>query len=110
MICVQDWDRMHVAFRDLQAYWNMLDRKRKQLEKELNGQIEVDVAQRTLLQSMRHIQLDLRDLMSQVSTQVHYVFILKAAHVYVAAPAYTEFEGSDTSCGLINFVLLSSSR
>ncbi|XP_041864370.1 uncharacterized protein LOC121654343 [Melanotaenia boesemani] len=70
---LSNWDRLHAAFWDLQAYWKMLERKRKQLEREQNEQIVVDVAQTTLLRNMRHIQLDLRDLMSQVSNQMRLI-------------------------------------
>uniref|UniRef100_A0A671Y470 Ciliary neurotrophic factor n=1 Tax=Sparus aurata TaxID=8175 RepID=A0A671Y470_SPAAU len=66
----QDWDRLHAAFWDMQAYWNMLERKRKQLERQhIGGQ----ALHSTLPQSIKHIQLDLRDLMSQVSNQMSYM-------------------------------------
>ncbi|XP_059207089.1 uncharacterized protein LOC131986252 [Centropristis striata] len=66
-----DFERLHAAFGDLQAYWNMLERKRKQLEKEGKEQMGGrERVRNTLPQSIRHIQLDLRDLMSQVSSQV----------------------------------------
>lgn len=78
LLCVQDWDRLHAAFWDMQAYWNMLERKRKQLERQhIGGQ----ALHSTLPQSIKHIQLDLRDLMSQVSNQVCTVFWLKSTHV-----------------------------
>ena len=54
----------------MQAFWNMLDWKRKQLEKEEKEQMVARVVGTTLPQSIRHIQLDLRDLMGQVSSQV----------------------------------------
>ncbi|XP_054899852.1 uncharacterized protein LOC129368766 [Poeciliopsis prolifica] len=66
---LSDWDRLDGAFRDIQSYWSVLERKRKQLEKEQN-------TQRTaagLFQSIKHIQLDLRDLMNQVSSQMRVV-------------------------------------
>uniref|UniRef100_A0A3Q3K7J9 Ciliary neurotrophic factor n=1 Tax=Monopterus albus TaxID=43700 RepID=A0A3Q3K7J9_MONAL len=65
-----DWDRLHTAFLNMQIYWNMLERKRKQLEKEKTEQVMARVVRSTLPQSIKHIQLDLRDLMSQVSSQV----------------------------------------
>ncbi|XP_069001775.1 uncharacterized protein [Embiotoca jacksoni] len=65
-----DWDRLHAAFWDMQAYWSMLEWKRKQLEKEEKEQMGVHSPRNTLPQSIKHIQLDLRDLMSQVSSQV----------------------------------------
>ncbi|MED6259183.1 hypothetical protein ATANTOWER_018298 [Ataeniobius toweri] len=66
---LSDWDRLHRAFTDIQTYWSMLERKRKQLEKEQNVQRMAT----SLLQSIKHIQLDLRDLMSQVSSQMKVV-------------------------------------
>ncbi|XP_070773778.1 uncharacterized protein [Enoplosus armatus] len=68
-----DWERLHAALWDMQAYWNMLERKRKQLEKEEKEQMAGQEARTTLPQSIRHIQLDLRDLMSQVSSQMRYI-------------------------------------
>ncbi|KAK5859175.1 hypothetical protein PBY51_003259 [Eleginops maclovinus] len=68
-----DWERLHSAFVDMQAYWNMLDRKRKQLEREEREQMLSRAVGTTIPQSIRHIQLDLRDLMSQVSSQMSYM-------------------------------------
>lgn len=70
MLCAQDWERLHAAFWDMQAYWNMLEWKRKQLEREEREQMAGRAVHNTLPQKMRHVQLDLRDLMSQVSSQV----------------------------------------
>lgn len=71
----------------MQAYWNMLEWKRKQLEKEQREQMAGQAVRTTLPQSIRHIQLDLRDLMSQVSSQVsslltkiHMLFVPLLAH------------------------------
>uniref|UniRef100_A0A3Q0S2L9 Ciliary neurotrophic factor n=1 Tax=Amphilophus citrinellus TaxID=61819 RepID=A0A3Q0S2L9_AMPCI len=80
-INLTDWERLHAAFWDMQAYWNMLEWKRRQLEKEEKDQKVVQVARATLTKSIRHIQLDLRDLMSQVSSQVSTVFLLKSTHI-----------------------------
>ncbi|XP_041809009.1 uncharacterized protein LOC121617838 [Chelmon rostratus] len=66
-----DWERLHSAFWDMQAYWNMLEWKRKQLEREEKEQMVGQVV--SLPQSIKHIQLDLRDLMSQVSNQMSYM-------------------------------------
>ncbi|XP_047462152.1 interleukin-27 subunit alpha [Mugil cephalus] len=63
-----DWDRLQAALKDMQTYWNMLEGKRKQLE----GEKEQMVAQTTLSQSIRDIQLDLRDLMRHVSSQMSF--------------------------------------
>lgn len=51
----------------------MLDKKRKQLEEEEEGevaQVVGAVVHSTLPQAIKHIQLDLRDLMRQLSSQV----------------------------------------
>ncbi|XP_028278001.1 uncharacterized protein LOC114446552 [Parambassis ranga] len=68
-----DLERLHAAFLDMQAYWNMLEWKRRQLEKEEKEQLVVQAPQTTLPQSIKHVQLDLRDLMRQVSSQMTYV-------------------------------------
>ncbi|XP_070839584.1 uncharacterized protein [Chaetodon trifascialis] len=66
-----DSERLHAAFWDMQAYWNMLEWKRKQLEKEEKEQMVGQAV--SLPQSIKYIQLDLRDLMSQVSNQMSYM-------------------------------------
>ncbi|XP_068572425.1 uncharacterized protein [Cebidichthys violaceus] len=72
-INLTEWERLHAAFWDMQAYWKTLERKRKQLEKEEKEQMVDRAFGTTLPQSIRHIQLDLRDLMSQVSSQMSYM-------------------------------------
>lgn len=67
LLFVQDWERLHAASWDMQAYWNMLEWKRKQLENEEKEQVAV---QTTIPSRIKHIQLDLRDLMSEVNNQV----------------------------------------
>ncbi|KAK2828479.1 hypothetical protein Q5P01_019513 [Channa striata] len=67
---LSDWERLHAAFQDMQVYWNKLEWQRKQLEKEDRRRTTV---QSTLLKSFKHIQLDLRDLLSQVSNQMSYI-------------------------------------
>ncbi|KAM9728858.1 uncharacterized protein ACNS7B_016662 [Menidia menidia] len=66
---LSDWDRLHGAFWDMQAYWNVLEGRRKQLEMEEKQRS----APTTLPQTMKHIQLDLRDLMNQVSNQMRFI-------------------------------------
>ncbi|XP_068456229.1 interleukin-27 subunit alpha [Clinocottus analis] len=68
-----EWERLHAAFWDMQAYWKMLERKRKQLEMEEKELMANRAVGNTLPQSVWHIQLDLRDLMSHVSTQMSYM-------------------------------------
>lgn len=75
-MCSQDWERLYAAFQDMQAYWSRLEWKRKELE--LTGRHGVHS---TLSQSIKNIQLDLRDLMNQVSRQVSTDFLLKSTHV-----------------------------
>lgn len=49
----------------------MLDKKRKQLEEEgEEAQVVGAVVRHTLPQAIKHIQLDLQDLMHQLSSQV----------------------------------------
>ncbi|XP_068187790.1 LOW QUALITY PROTEIN: uncharacterized protein [Antennarius striatus] len=69
-LMLTDWERLNAAVLDLQTYWNMLEWKRKQLEKE-KQHVRGQVVHNTLTQSFKHIQLDLRDLMSQVNSQVN---------------------------------------
>lgn len=57
----------------MQTFWNMLERKRQQLEME-GEQTMGPVGQETLSESIGLIQLELRDLMSQVSSQVATTF------------------------------------
>ncbi|KAM4546293.1 uncharacterized protein V3H82_020097 isoform 1-T1 [Fundulus diaphanus] len=66
---LSDWDRLHGALGDIQTYWSMLEWKRKQLEKEQ----KVLRTATSLLQSIKHVQMDLRDLMSKVSSQMRIV-------------------------------------
>ncbi|XP_054610332.1 uncharacterized protein LOC129168744 [Dunckerocampus dactyliophorus] len=65
-----DWERLHAALSDLQSYKNMLEWKRKGLEKEEKDKRHVHS---TLSQSITHIELDVRDLMSQVSSQMSHI-------------------------------------
>lgn len=78
MLCCQDWERLQAAFGDMQSYWNMLEWKRTQLEEEekekKRGQ-QTDRESNTLSEKIKYIQLDLRDLMSQVSSQVSTLFL-----------------------------------
>lgn len=69
----QDWERMHAALWDIKNYWDMLDKKRKQLEEEEEGeeaQVVGAVVRNTLPRAIKHIQLDLQDLMRQLNSQV----------------------------------------
>lgn len=75
LLCVQDLERLLAAFWDMQSYWNMLEWKRKQLEEEAKEQTAGQAESNTLPQSIKHIQLDLRDLMNQVSSQVATVLL-----------------------------------
>lgn len=67
----QDWERLHAALWDIKNYWDMLDKKRKHLEEEgEEAQVVGAVVRNTLPQAIKHIQLDLQDLMRQLSSQV----------------------------------------
>uniref|UniRef100_A0A8C9QWG7 Interleukin-27 subunit alpha-like n=1 Tax=Scleropages formosus TaxID=113540 RepID=A0A8C9QWG7_SCLFO len=76
---MQDWERLSQASRDLQTFWAHLDIKCQQLEAERQNQggapgvgLQGQPAP-TLAQSMLRVQMDLRDLIQQVDTQVHAV-------------------------------------
>uniref|UniRef100_A0A3P9JYL6 Ciliary neurotrophic factor n=1 Tax=Oryzias latipes TaxID=8090 RepID=A0A3P9JYL6_ORYLA len=69
---LSDWDRLHAAFLDMQAYWNILERKRVDLEKEEKAHSWLRKTRISLPQRFKHIQLDLRDLMNQVSSQMRF--------------------------------------
>ncbi|XP_015255216.1 PREDICTED: uncharacterized protein LOC107101001, partial [Cyprinodon variegatus] len=60
-----DWTRLHGALGDIQTYWSMLGWKRKQLEQERDVQMDP-----SLLQSIRHVQHDLCDLMKKVNSEM----------------------------------------
>lgn len=85
LLCIQDWERLHAAFLDMQTYWNMLEWKRKQLEEEENEQMVGQTVTNALPESIKYIQLDLRDLMSQVSSQVSTVFCLILFSIFTNA-------------------------
>ncbi|XP_075876517.1 uncharacterized protein LOC142884627 [Nelusetta ayraudi] len=62
-------ERLNAAMTDMQIFWNMLERKRQQLE--LEGEHSTGpVRHVSLPESIALIQLELRDLMSQVSSQL----------------------------------------
>ncbi|XP_040038648.2 uncharacterized protein LOC120822792 [Gasterosteus aculeatus] len=67
-----EFERLHSALLDMQAYWTTLEWKRQQIEKEEKEQRGKRASGTTLPRSIGHIQLDLRDLMSQVSSQMSY--------------------------------------
>lgn len=71
MFAIQDWERLHAAFWDLQTYWAMLEWKRKQLETEEKQRGAGQVVRDSLARSFKYIQLDLRDLMNQLKSQVN---------------------------------------
>lgn len=77
VVVYQDLERLGAALGDIQAYWDMLEKKRKQLEEEgekEKEQMAGSVLRHTLPQGIKHIQLDLQDLMGQVSSQVSLIF------------------------------------
>ncbi|XP_068600454.1 LOW QUALITY PROTEIN: uncharacterized protein [Brachionichthys hirsutus] len=104
-LMLTDGERLHAAFWDLQSYWNMLEWKRKQLEKE-KQQATGQVVHNTLTQSFKHIQFDLRDLMGQVNSQVSTVFLRKSTKCLVRLLAIQHFkEESSMSCKKKNVFL-----
>ncbi|XP_077360131.1 uncharacterized protein LOC144005732 isoform X2 [Festucalex cinctus] len=68
-----DWDRLHAALSDMQAYRNRLEWQRKELETEEKEKRGAQALLNTLPKNIKHIELDLRDLMSQVSSQMSYI-------------------------------------
>lgn len=54
----------------MQAYRNRLERKRKELEKEAKEKTGVQTVLNTLLRDIKHVEMDLRDLMNRVSNHV----------------------------------------
>lgn len=75
LLFCQDWERLHAALVDMQSYWNMLEWKRTQLEEEEKEKKRGQPENNTLSEKIKYIQLDLRDLMSQVSSQVSILFL-----------------------------------
>lgn len=78
-IClVQDTERLRLASDYLQTFWTHLERQRQQLERERDATKERREQRRdkrgrpqpTLSQSFVGLQIDLRDLMRQVNSQV----------------------------------------
>ncbi|XP_077403341.1 uncharacterized protein LOC144036513 [Vanacampus margaritifer] len=68
-----DWERLRAALSDMRAYRNRLEWQRKELEVEEKEKRGAQAPLNTLSKSIKHIELDLRDLMSQVSTQMGYI-------------------------------------
>ncbi|XP_061902635.1 uncharacterized protein LOC133649934 [Entelurus aequoreus] len=64
-----DWERLHAALSDIQTYRNMLEWKRKGLETNDKDK----GVHSTLCESIKHIELDLRDLMRQISSQMSHI-------------------------------------
>lgn len=88
VVVCQDWERLHAALWDIQAYWNTLERKRKQLEEEKEETVQMvgPVVRNTLPRGIKHIQVDLQDLMGQVRSQVIPVFILMTSLCFSITP------------------------
>lgn len=96
----QEAERLNAAFSDMQTYWNMLEWKRKQMEVDDREQTAGQGFHITLPQSIELIQLDLRDLMSQVSNQVLPIFTPTFCHAL--------WEGSETKNWLKSFIVSGS--
>ncbi|XP_019719925.1 uncharacterized protein LOC109512541 [Hippocampus comes] len=73
LVCVQDWERLQAAFSDMQAYRNRLEWKRKELEREAKEKKGVQTLLNTLPKNIKHVEMDLRDLMSHVSNHMSYI-------------------------------------
>uniref|UniRef100_A0A3Q2XWL8 Uncharacterized LOC109512541 n=1 Tax=Hippocampus comes TaxID=109280 RepID=A0A3Q2XWL8_HIPCM len=68
-----DWERLQAAFSDMQAYRNRLEWKRKELEREAKEKKGVQTLLNTLPKNIKHVEMDLRDLMSHVSNHMSYI-------------------------------------
>nr|XP_055055752.1 uncharacterized protein LOC129440416 [Misgurnus anguillicaudatus] len=75
-IQMQDIERLQLASHHLQTFWTHLEDQRQQLEKEKDGNRKEPRRDKrgrpqfTLFQSFMALQIDLRDLMRQVNTQL----------------------------------------
>lgn len=78
-ICIgQDNERLRLASHNLQTFWTHLEGQRQQLERERDATEERREQRRgkrgkpqpSLCQSFVSLQIDLRDLMKQVNSQV----------------------------------------
>uniref|UniRef100_A0A671S7A2 Cardiotrophin-2-like n=2 Tax=Sinocyclocheilus anshuiensis TaxID=1608454 RepID=A0A671S7A2_9TELE len=76
---MQDNERLHLASHNLQTFWTHLEGQRQQLEREKDATKERGEQRRgkrgkpqpNLCQRFVSLQIDLRDLMKQVNSQVH---------------------------------------
>ncbi|XP_061660285.1 uncharacterized protein LOC133492222 [Syngnathoides biaculeatus] len=69
-----DWERLDAALSDMQAYGKSLEWKRKELETEEREATGVQaLACANLSQSIKHVELDLRDLIGQVKSQMSHI-------------------------------------
>ncbi|XP_051903630.1 uncharacterized protein LOC127588803 [Hippocampus zosterae] len=68
-----DWQRLQAAFSDMQAYRNRLVWKRKELEREAKEKKGVQRLPNNLPKDIKHIEMDLRDLMSHVGNHMSYI-------------------------------------
>lgn len=75
---VQDTERLRLASHNLKTFWTHLEGQRQQLEKEKDATNERQEQRRgkrgkpqpTLCQNFVNLQIDLRDLIRQVNSQV----------------------------------------
>ncbi|XP_066552356.1 cardiotrophin-2 [Amia ocellicauda] len=79
---MEDKDRLTAAAQDLKVFWDHLDVKRIQLKEESKRQSS------TVVTAMQNIQMDLRDLIAQVHSQ------LQAMNATVPAPREEEIPSS----------------
>ncbi|XP_074528507.1 uncharacterized protein LOC141791758 [Halichoeres trimaculatus] len=88
------WDRLHAAFWDLQTFQTKLERKRTELEEEEKEKLTRKGGRQTLSAKIQHIQLDLRDLMNQISSQMTY---MRSSWTKPTFPSVTETSSRTTT-------------
>ncbi|XP_058239102.1 uncharacterized protein LOC131348298 [Hemibagrus wyckioides] len=91
---MEDAERLYRASRDLQLFWSHLESQRQKLQgsseqvgdSEMRRRNKRGRPLRSLSQSILGIQLDLRDLMRQVNSQLNRMTTLKKKDVYTHTP------------------------
>ncbi|KAK3527252.1 hypothetical protein QTP86_015751, partial [Hemibagrus guttatus] len=91
---MEDAERLYRASRDLQLFWSHLENQRQKLqgsskqvgEGEMRRRNKRGRPLRSLSQSILGIQLDLRDLMRQVNSQLNSLSTLKKKDIYTQTP------------------------
>lgn len=102
---MKDTERLYRASRDLQSFWTHLESQRQKLHGNSDGSGETGVKKRnrrgrqsqSLSESILGIQLDIRDLMRQVNSQLHSISTLKNEDDNTHAPPPTTTSSSTST-------------